>query len=69
MAQLEDHGYRRSVEGLRLSEEAKQQRLAAIREERRARNGAPGALPDLVRREVIASQRIEDVDARPWLKT
>jgi hypothetical protein len=69
VAQLEEHGYRRSVEGLRLSEEAKQQRLAAIREERRARNGVPGAVPDLVRREVIASQRIEDVDARPWLKT
>ncbi len=69
VALLEEHGYRRSVEGLRLSDEGRQLRLAAIREERRARSGAPGTPPDLVRREVIASQRIEDVDARPWLKT
>lgn len=69
VALLEEQGYRRSIEGLRLTDEARQQRLAVIRDERRARNGAPVVQADLVRREVIASQRIEDVDARPWLKT
>jgi hypothetical protein len=69
IALLEEQGYRRSIEGLRLTDEARQLRLAAIRAERRARGGMPVVRPDLVRREVIASQRIEDVDARPWLKT
>lgn len=67
VALLQKRGYCRSVACLRLTSEERQGRLALIRRERCARGGAAVARPDLVRREVIASQRLADVDARPWL--
>ncbi len=67
VAQLEAHGFRRSVEALRLTDAERAERLAAIRAERIARGGVPRSSPDLVNRDVIASQRIEGIDARPWL--
>ncbi len=69
VALLQEQGFHRSVEDLRLSEEGLREKLRAIREERRARDGEPNARPELVARDVIASQRIEDIDARPWLRT
>jgi hypothetical protein len=69
VALLEEQGFRRSMGEIRLSEAARNERLRAIREERLARRGEPDLREDLVAREVIASQRIEDIDARPWLKT
>lgn len=69
IAQLEEQGFRREVDDLRLNEAARRERLLAIRSERIARQGNhPEAKPDLVNRDVIASQRIEDIDARPWLR-
>jgi hypothetical protein len=69
VALLEEQGFRRSMGEIRLSEAARNEKLRAIREERLARRGEPDLREDLVAREVIASQRIEDIDARPWLKT
>lgn len=67
VAHLEEQGFRRSSEGLRLEPEVRKARLLKIRADRLTRGGAPVLDPDLVRRDVIASQRIEDVDARTWL--
>jgi hypothetical protein len=64
IALLEVQGFYRSVAGVRLSSEERARRLTVIREERLARRGAPAANEELVVRDVIASQRIENVDAR-----
>jgi hypothetical protein len=69
VAALEAHGFRRAVDGLRLADDARTERLRVIRAERQSRAGLPGADPGLVARDVVASQRIEDIDARPWLRT
>ncbi len=67
IALLEEHGFRRSVDGLRLTAEARRERLRRIRADRVAREGHPVLSPAYVVRDVIASQRIEGVDVRPWL--
>ncbi len=67
VASLDEHGYCRPVESIELSDEARALRLAKIREDRLRRGGQPVASPSLVIRDVIATQRIEGVDARPWL--
>jgi hypothetical protein len=69
VALLQEQGFHRSVEDLRLRDADRREKLSAIREERRARDGEPVPRPDLIVRDVIASQRIEDIDARPWLRT
>jgi hypothetical protein len=69
VALLEDHGFRRSVDALRLSDEGRRERLESIRRDRLERAGQPASSPSQVARDVIASQRIEGVDARPWLRT
>lgn len=69
VALLQEHGFRRSVAILRLSDAQRAERLHVIRQERLARDGVPNTDPHLVSRDVIASQRIEDIDARPWLRT
>jgi hypothetical protein len=68
VAFLEEHGYARSIEHIRLSDEQRNARYAAIRADRIARRGRrPDDARSLVDRNVIASQRIESVDARRWL--
>jgi hypothetical protein len=67
VALLEQLGFCRTPERLGLSPEQRAARLRAIRQDREAHGGAPRNDPGLVARDVIASQRIEDVDARPWL--
>jgi len=68
VALLEKQGFCRSTAKIRLPEAARNEKLRAIREERIARRGEPNLREDLVAREVIASQRIENIDVRPWLK-
>jgi hypothetical protein len=68
-ALLEENGYRRSIDGLRLTDEERAQRLAQIRADRIARGGKPREDRALAARETIASQRIEGIDARPWLRS
>ena len=67
VALLEEQGFRRSVDTIRLDEATRNARLTAIRQDRLARRGQPSFDERLVARDVVASQRIEDIDARPWL--
>jgi hypothetical protein len=67
VAWLEEHGYARELEVIELSSEARRERLDRIREERLRRGGVPDPNPDHITRDTVASHRIEDLDARPWL--
>lgn len=67
VALLEENGFRRSVEDLRLGDAARQERLRLIRADRLRRGGEPAASEAQICRDVVASQRIEGIDARPWL--
>lgn len=58
----------RSPEALRLSEDDRRVRLAKLRADRLVRGGEPAPDPDAVDRSVIASQRIEGIDARGHLR-
>lgn len=69
VALLEENGYCRGVQALQLTPEKRRERLAQIRADRLARGGVTTARPEWTAREVIASQRIEDIDARPWLRS
>ena len=64
---LEEHGFGRTVDTIALHHDARAQRLEKIREDRLRRGGLPAYSKELVRRSTIASERIEGVDARPWL--
>lgn len=68
VAWLEENGYARGIEALVLSEDHRTAALAKIREDRRARAGRPELRPALVVRDVLATQRIEEIDARRWLR-
>ena len=69
VALLEERGYRRTIDELRLSDEERASRLAQIRDERISRQGEPREDRSLAARDTIASQRIEGIDARPWLRS
>jgi hypothetical protein len=64
---LEEHGFCRGVEAMTLSPADRERRFTRVREERLSRQSLAVADADLIRRDVISSQRIEGVDARPWL--
>ncbi len=63
---LETRGFCRSLETISFSDDERQRILAKVREDRLKRGGKPEGTA-LVARSVIASQRIEGVDARPWI--
>lgn len=67
VALLEEHGYARDIDVLSGMESKREVFLAQIRADRRRRDGRPQSDSSLVAREVIATQRIEQVDARPWV--
>lgn len=67
IALLEEHGFNRSLETIALSSEERSARLRKLRSERLARAGPPPLDPALVRRDVLSTQRIEGIDARPWV--
>lgn len=68
-ALLQEHGFARSMETWRLDEAERERAYAAMRADRLARYDEPVARDDEdARRDTIASARIEDVDARPWLR-
>lgn len=64
VAYLESHGYARSVDASAAPDPAALERIDA---DRRARGGSLDLVERAIDREVIASQRIEGIDARPWL--
>jgi hypothetical protein len=67
IAILEEQGFGRTVAKIRLTTDERRRGLAQIREDRIHRSGAPSYSREIVRRSTIASERIEGVDARPWL--
>lgn len=66
---LEDHGFHRSAEQLRLSEDDRSEIFEAMRADRLARGGAPAYDHEHVLRDTLASERIEGLDARRWVAT
>lgn len=68
VALLEKSGFHRPVEVIRLSDEQRKTIGAKLRAERMRRAGHQASSDSLVSRSVIATQRIEGVDARPWFK-
>jgi hypothetical protein len=61
--ELERLGYHRQLAAIRLSDEERRARLQALA----GAKSPPTLDPDHVRRDVIATHRIEGVDARGWL--
>jgi len=66
-ALLEQHGYARPLGVITLSEEERERRYNAIREDRLNRRGATEPFAERSSRDVVASERIEGVDARRWV--
>ncbi len=64
---LDLHGFARDIKRIRLGPEKRRERLESIARERKERRGEPVVDLNRVEREVASSQRIEGVDARPWL--
>ncbi|MEZ4297048.1 MAG: hypothetical protein R3B70_18935 [Polyangiaceae bacterium] len=67
IATLEEHGFCRSHERAVLPSDTRARMLADLDADRRRRQGAPVVDEALVRRDVLATQRIEGIDARPWM--
>lgn len=67
LAALEVNGFTRPPEVIALDAAHRSAIRGRLRANRLERSGTTTLDPDLVARDVIASQRIEDVDARRWL--
>jgi hypothetical protein len=65
IAFLESHGFCRNLDAISLSEDERDEVLDNIR---KARLSGPETAPDLADRDIIATQRIEGIDARPWVR-
>src|SRR5262249_10818025 len=65
---LEARGYVRSVERITLEDDERTQLYARMRADRLSRAGKFDPTPEQIARDVIASERIEGIDARPWLR-
>jgi hypothetical protein len=65
---LESRGYDRQLEQIALSDDERRSRLEAMREDRLQRQGRFDFSQEDVARDVIASERLEGVDARPWVR-
>jgi hypothetical protein len=64
---LEKSGYYRPLNAIALTDEARAKQLMLIRQDRLTRQGKVELSSDQVLRDVLSSERIEGVDARPWL--
>ncbi len=67
VAAFECHGFSRPPATIELDPAHREALLARIRKERLARAGKASLDASLLVRDVVASQRIEGVDARRWL--
>lgn len=67
VALLESHGFRRNLEQIRLDAATRDDIYARIREDRLRRGGKPSPTRESTARNVVASERIEGVDARRWI--
>lgn len=67
VALLEAHGHQRPIDVIGLTSQERAERLGSIRADRLRRQGAVDFSRELLLRDVVASERIENVDARKWL--
>lgn len=67
VAILEAFDYNRPLSAIAFSEETRKNLLGRIRDDRVRRDGSPEFSRDMVLRDMIASERIEGVDARSWI--
>ena len=65
--ELEQDGFSRAPEQITLTEAEREAVYLRLRQ-RRLHGVEPAADPDRVKRDVIASERIEGVDARAWIR-
>ncbi len=66
--ELEQDGFHRPADAITLTEADREAIYQRLRTRRLHRGGAPVVDQDLVERDVIASERIEGVDARAWIR-
>lgn len=66
--ELEQDGYSRALSVIALAPPERDAVFERLRRRRLESPGAPTVDPDLVERDVIASERIESVDARAWIR-
>jgi hypothetical protein len=64
IVRLEQCGYSRPLEAIKLSEAERDEAFARMRQDRQRRGGTAEASASAIARDVIASQRIEGIDAR-----
>jgi hypothetical protein len=69
VALLERLGFARSISSIRLGDEERAKLLERMAEDRKARQARPWVDPAHIQRDVLSTQRIESVDARPWILT
>ncbi len=67
VALLESHGFRRPLEQVSLEASKRSKALAEMRADRIARAGEPAWTHESIARDVVASERLEGVDARRWI--
>ena len=67
VALLESHGFRRSLEQITLETSKRSKALADMRADRITRAGEPAWTHESIARDVVASERLEGVDARRWI--
>ncbi len=66
-ALLESRGFNRGMEQIALDAAQRSRILARMRSDRLARDGEPAWTNESIARDVVASERIEGVDARHWI--
>lgn len=66
--ELEQDGYSRSLSAITLTNDEREAAYVRLRQRRAQRSEPPNVDQDLVERDVIASERIESVDARVWIR-
>lgn len=64
---LDENGYRRPLEVIALKDKERERILSSIRAERQQRNGEVHPSAERVYRETISSERLEEIDARPFI--
>ncbi|MBK7949307.1 MAG: hypothetical protein IPK00_11330 [Deltaproteobacteria bacterium] len=67
VATLEEMGFSRKLDAIALAEVDRQSIFSRMREDRNRRRGLPESDLEGVNREVVASERIEGIDARRWI--
>lgn len=67
VALLESHGFKRGLEQITLEDARRFQILTRMREDRMTRAGEPAWTNESIARDVVASERLEGIDARRWI--